>query len=977
MQLARPSVMSLSLSHSDCENDHSSGSQDNHSDCEDDHRWWIFLTTSAVAYVVLLLLCSIYYVLTFLVGYAASQRKISFPFKLTIFEWIKKIARQLASGDTLPSKILLLVTLVCNIIFVGLAFYRSYEPVERCFTLSSSPDMILELIISLILVLYFLVRFLATDNIVLFWFHPYTVIDVFTLPHVFVAIAVGRDWLGLKALRFICLTQITDVLRFIPFVKSQDTIDIVSLLVRFGALWMTSAGIIHLIEATGDPWEDYDNAQSPSLLEYAYFIMVTMSTVGYGDLFAMTDIGRAFMTFFIIAGLAFFAIALPALVDIAIVYYRKTQYAKFDTTRVPKHVIVCGHVTASSAKEFLNDFLHPDRGDTFTHVLFLDPNFPDQALRSALRSYYTRVQFIVGSVLNSKDLSRAKIHSASACFIIANKHCENPIEEDNGNLLRLVSIKNTTTEIPVIIQVLRGTSKEHVVNIPGWQVEHDIALCLNELKLGLLAQSCICPGVSTLIANLFYTSDFPKLNLLPNQSNAWQELYIKGASNEIYPASFSRSFVGMKFHNAALECYQKLGLMLIAVEDCHTHKCYINPSPVAHPTLVIHKEMEGYFIGQDQEHVKLASYYCSTCHDNILHEITRQHFHIGKCRCQIQEDNLRGTFVPLESGLESFMGNDDITNPALTPLHTKNTSGMHQCSPRSLTSCLLKPDVDLSGHIVVCIFANEISPIMGLLNFIKPLRSKSTPEALLRAIVIITDRKFLEKEWHLIRSFPQIYLVHGSPLDWHNMETAKIENCHVCVILTALVSTSDSEQPMDDKEAVLCSLSIQKHLNGNVRVITDLIQESNVQFLDISDEDDADARVYMAQPFACGEAFAMSMFDSVTTSAFHSPGTMYLVENLVCSSTGASKKHCTTHCQVVAIPLNSDSYSTFTTTTFGELYRSLLDQHCICLAINRELCPGSSKTYTITAPPHDMSLQPTDVALLLIEWTDLSIVQFC
>ncbi len=69
-----------------------------------------------------------------------------------------------------------------------------------------------------------------------------------------------------------------------------------------------------------------------------------MSTVGYGDLFAMSDIGRAFMTFFIIGGLAFFAIALPALVDIAIVYYHKTQYAKFDTTRVPKHVIVCGDI---------------------------------------------------------------------------------------------------------------------------------------------------------------------------------------------------------------------------------------------------------------------------------------------------------------------------------------------------------------------------------------------------------------------------------------------------------------------------------------------------------------------------------------------------------------------------------------------------------------------------------------------------------
>ncbi len=958
----------------------SNGSNDSNlqqgsSDCDalDDRMWWVFILTSAILYVVLLLLSLGYFVATNLLSYVTTKRSIAFPFKTTRYKSFKALARQLTSGDTIPSQILLILVLTCNIAFVVLAVYRSYEPVERCFTLSSSPDVIAELIISLLLMVFFFIRFLASDSVIGFWFELYTIVDILTLPHVFVAISLGQDWMGLKVLRFIWLNQITDVLRFIPVIKSQDTVDIVSLLVRFGALWMTSAGIVHLIEVTGDPWNDYDNAQSPSFLEYVYFIMVTMSTVGYGDLFAVSDIGRVFMTFFIIGGLAFFAIALPALVDIAIVYYRRTMFAKFDTTRVPKHVIVCGHINASSTEEFLNDFLHPDRGDTFTHVLFLDPKFPEQEERTVLRSYYTRVQYIVGSVLNSKDLSRAKIHSASACFIIADRHCENPVEEDNANLLRLVSIKNTTIEVPVIIQVLRGSSKEQIWNIPGWQPEHDIALCLNELKLGLLAQSCICPGLSTLVANLFYTSDFPKLRLLPTQSNAWQDLYIKGASNEIYPARFSRTFSGMTFHDAVLECYQKLGLVLIAIEDSHTNKCYINPSPSAHPFLTIHSEMNGYFIGQDLAHVELASRYCATCHSNILHDVTRQKFHIRKCTCS-NKNPLRENFIPLENGLSGFMGNHESV---ATPFHTKNVFGIHSCPPQSMDNAILNGQIELSGHIVVCIFANDSSPLMGLFNFVQPLRAKTIPEALLKPIVIITNRKFLKNEWQLIQSFPQIYLLPGSPLDWHNLEEAKIASCHVCVILTATAQPAGREHALEDKEAVLCSLSIQKHLHGNVRIITDLIQESNVQFLDISDEDDADARVYMAQPFACGEAFATSMFDSVTTAAFHSPGTLYLVEKLVGSSTSTSTHRCTTNCQVMAIPLNSDRYRSLSNATFGELYGSLLDQNCICLAITRELYPGSTKSYVITAPPHDMELQPTDVAMLLIEWTDQTMVQFC
>ena len=145
---------------------------------------------------------------------------------------------------------------------------------------------------------------------------------------------------------------------------------------------------------------------------------------------------------------------------------------------------------------------------------------------------------------------RAKINKSSACFIIANKHCNNPIEEDNANLLRLVSVKNTTDKVPVIIQLLHSTSMAQVYNIDGWKEGKDIAISLNELKLGLLGQSCVSPGFSTLIANLFYTSDFPQLKYL-GQSN-WQTQYIKGASNEIYSTTFSHTFHPVSYTHLTL-----------------------------------------------------------------------------------------------------------------------------------------------------------------------------------------------------------------------------------------------------------------------------------------------------------------------------------------------------------------------------------------------------------------------------------------
>ena len=40
------------------------------------------------------------------------------------------------------------------------------------------------------------------------------------------------------------------------------------------------------------------------------------------------------------------------------------------------------------------------------------------------------------------------------------------------------------------------------VNLPSW-TENDQVICLAEMKLGFMAQGCLAPGFSTLMANLF------------------------------------------------------------------------------------------------------------------------------------------------------------------------------------------------------------------------------------------------------------------------------------------------------------------------------------------------------------------------------------------------------------------------------------------------------------------------------------------
>ena len=947
--------------------------------------WWIYLVTSLIIYVVCLGLSLLCFGIKWLTAWR-HDKKIGGPnFQSDNSEtdsncWAKfntvsrNFFRELLLGDSTYSKVFITVNLICNLVFLSLYTTYSIEPYGTVivFTLRQRPSIIVEFIVIGEMFVYALVRFLASRNILLYWFNPYTIVDVLTLPHVIIAVILGVDWIGFRSLRFIWLTEVITVLQFVPYIK-QTVINAVSVMIHAAVWWLTSSGILHLLETNGDPWDNFENAQCNSFPIYAYMIMVTVSTVGYGDFSPQTTLGRVFITFFILAGLALFAAMLPRLADITSSYYKSTQFASFDTSRVPRHVIVCGYITDITAEDFLKDFLHPDRGDNKTHILFLNSGKPDVKLRNVMRSYYTRVQYLDGSVFNHIDLEKAKIKNAHAVFILANKNTDNPTEEDHANLFRLVSVKNTTTDVPIIIQLLHGFSKKKVYNIDGWNRFQDVAICLNELKLGLLAQSCLCPGFSTLIANMFYTSDFATHSSSSQsdvEDGCWQDLYIKGASNEIYYSYFSDFFFQKDFHQAARFCFKNFKLMLLAIE--HYGKIYVNPSTTAYPNLTIDENTLGYFIAQNRKQVSVIEHYVpqggqsrrrsrrkipedeETTTTSSSTQVTRKgRFLRERKRKQRSVYSSRPSFDA--ANMEQFGEPDEILHDIKEP----NELAKAILNPEM--AFLMQPGVSIDDHIVVCIFSSDSSPLLGLNSFLNPLRNKLLPPESVKPVVIVCNKAFIEKEWTIIRNIPKVHVVVGSPLNWSNLKHAEISKAAVCVILTIPSGSKCGEHGINDKEPILCTLSLKKakkhrKCNPDIQIITDLVLDSNVQFLDIGDEDKPDERIYETQLFACGEAFSSSMFDSVTSSMFHSPGIMQIVEHLIYPSGNTSL--------LKTLPISSTSFSE---KKFVEFYESLLDEKSICLGLFRKIDEYCSQRFVITSPDPELILKDSDTAFVITE----------
>lgn len=96
------------------------------------------------------------------------------------------------------------------------------------------------------------------------------------------------------------------------------------------------------------------------------------------------------------------------------------------------------------------------------------------------------------------------MRTSIACLILANKQCGDGDQEDAANIMRVISIKNCSEKIRVIVQLMQYHNKAYLLNIPSWDWKRgDDVICVSELKLGFIAQSCLAPGFSTMMANLF------------------------------------------------------------------------------------------------------------------------------------------------------------------------------------------------------------------------------------------------------------------------------------------------------------------------------------------------------------------------------------------------------------------------------------------------------------------------------------------
>ena len=92
-----------------------------------------------------------------------------------------------------------------------------------------------------------MLQFIAASDKLWFMLEMYSFVDYFTIPPSFVSIYLDRTWIGLRFLRALRLMTVPDILQYLNILKTSSSIRLAQLVSIFISVWLTAAGIIHLV----------------------------------------------------------------------------------------------------------------------------------------------------------------------------------------------------------------------------------------------------------------------------------------------------------------------------------------------------------------------------------------------------------------------------------------------------------------------------------------------------------------------------------------------------------------------------------------------------------------------------------------------------------------------------------------------------------------------------------------------------------
>jgi hypothetical protein len=313
-----------------------------------------------------------------------------------------------------------------------------------------------------------------------------------------------------------------------------------------------------------------------------YFIIITITTVGFGDISPVGIIPELLVVVIVIFAFSVFPFQVSEMVE---VMHSKGErnVSSFKTRRHTEHIVVAGLLDYESLYVIASQVLPPHAGDFGGLVLcILSPTEPSPRVATLLAVHKQYIQFLVGSSKSFNDLRRSRAHKARAIVVLPDIVEETSLrEEEDSVFLSAVAITkyldnftySSSSSIPrvktggnsgmgskrypyqqrakprVIVKLTSSARNRPVLLASGV----DCVLAVAELRYTLLAFGSAMPGFIAMFNSLIgWNFDIKKMGSTESDGRRHSTQTVRQVEVSHFPAGVR----AMPWASAVLECYQ-------------------------------------------------------------------------------------------------------------------------------------------------------------------------------------------------------------------------------------------------------------------------------------------------------------------------------------------------------------------------------------------------------------------------------------
>ena len=179
-----------------------------------------------------------------------------------------------------------------------------------------------------------------------------------------------------------------------------------------------------------------------------------MTTVGYGDIYPITTLGKSYAILLFLTGIGLYGVVIGKTVEWIGSYHRKKVEGKLDY-KGNNHIIIIGWNSKTDAA--INEILANESFD----IVVIDQLEKAPYIKD-------RVFYVQGSPARREVLLKANLPMAKSCIVFADEKIVDIDERDAKSLLIISTIESLSKTVYTIVEIM---NEEHTINFENNKVE--------------------------------------------------------------------------------------------------------------------------------------------------------------------------------------------------------------------------------------------------------------------------------------------------------------------------------------------------------------------------------------------------------------------------------------------------------------------------------------------------------------------------